>query len=421
MSRYKSALVLIVILLFTACSQKSPRVQIGKKAFANEDILIIKALDDQRSGRYKNAMETLDTLYKKSGKVNYLEEKMKVAMISKYPKVLALLNNSIKKYPKNVLFKKLLIQYFITTKKYKKAEFIALRLLKIKRNVQNLSILGDIYMLEKSYKLALKYYQSSFKVNDSEKYLLKMIDIMYSFLDKKQESIAYLETYIRLHDADKKAYFTLIQIYGREKNIDGLTSTYKKLYMKYKKQEYAKKTISLLMYKKDKQGAIKFLKKSGYKPKMLLDFYASNQNYKEAFKVAKKLYNETKDVLYLGKMAIFEYEGNRTKLNKKILDSVSKKFESVLKDYQDPLYLNYYGYLLIDHDINVKKGIKLVKRALEIEPKSLFYLDSLAWGYYKLNKCKKAYNIMKRFAKSTNEPEVNMHFKMIKKCLKESK
>lgn len=421
MSRYKSALILILILLFTGCSQKIPKVQIGKKAFANEDILIIKALDDQRSGRYKKAMKTLDTLYKKSGKVNYLEEKMKVAMLSKDPKVLVLLNNSLKKYPDNILFKKLLIQYFITTKKYKKAEQLALELLKNKRNVQNLSILGDIYMLEKSYKLALKYYQSSFKINDSEKYLLKMIDVMYSFLDKKQESIAYLETYIRLHDADKKAYFTLIQIYGREKNIGGLISTYKKLYMKYKKQEYAKKVISLFMYTKDKQGAIKFLKKSGYRPKMLLDFYVSNQNFKEAFKIAKKLYGETKDVFYLGKMAIFEYEENRTKLNKKILASVSKKFESVLKDYQDPLYLNYYGYLLIDHDINVKKGIKLVQRALEIEPKSLFYLDSLAWGYYKLKRCKKAYKIMKKFAKSTNEPEVKMHFKMIQKCLKESK
>lgn len=421
MSRYKATLILSIFLLFAGCSQKSPTVKIGKKAFANEDILIINALEAQRHKNYKEAIKTLGVLYKKSGKLNYLEEENKVAVVSADPNSYDLLMSSIKKYPNNLLFKKLLIQYYVNKKQYKRAESETLELLKIEKNAKNLTLMGNIYMLEKSYKLALKYYQSAFNRDKSQKSLLNMVGILYKFLDKRQEAISYLETFIRLHDANKRAYFTLIQIYGQEKNLDGIISTYKKLYKRYKREEFAKKVIGLLMYKKDKNGAIKFLKNSGYNPKMLLNIYTSNNNFKEAYKVAKQLYIKSGDVDFLGKMAIYQYEVNKKHLNKKILNSVSRKFENALKDFQNPVYLNYYGYLLIDHDMDVKKGIKLVKRALEVEPKSLFYLDSLAWGYYKLKRCKEAYKIMKKFAKSSDEPEVNMHFEKIKKCLKESK
>ncbi len=419
MSRYSSALILIIVLIITGCSQKTPQVEIGKKSFANEDLLIIKTLEKQRLGKYEDAVDTLNILYKKSKKINYLEQETKVSLFtSDYKKTYNLLMKSIEIYPKNLLFKKLLARYFIQHKRYFKAEKVALQILKNEKNTQNLSFLGDIYILQKSYKLALKYYQSSFKIDNSQKSLINMVSLMYKFLDKKQEAISYLETYIRLHDANERVYFTLIRIYGQEKNIDGLISTYKKLYKKYKRAEYGKKVIGLLIYKKDKKAAIKFLKQSDYNPKMLLNIYTSNKDYAGAYRVAEKLYKKTKNVDFLGKMAIFQYEENRGKLNKKILKSISKKFETVLKDFQDPLYLNYYGYLLIDHDINVKKGVKLVKRALEKEPKSLFYLDSLAWGYYKLNRCKEAFEIIKKFAKDSDEPEVLMHYKKISQCVK---
>ncbi len=176
-----------------------------------------------------------------------------------------------------------------------------------------------------------------------------------------------------------------------------------------------------MMYKRDTSGAIEFLEKSGYDQKMLMNIYTSIKKFKSAYKIAQKLYKQTNNSDYLGKMTIYEYEANKNNLNHKILISISDKFEKVLKDIQNPLYLNYYGYLLIDHNLNIKKGIKLVKLALKNEPESIFYLDSLAWGYYKLDKCKRALAIMKKFIKDNDEPEVSMHYKMILKCIKEKK
>ena len=78
---------------------------------------------------------------------------------------------------------------------------------------------------------------------------------------------------------------------------------------------------------------------------------------------------------------------------------------------------------MIDHDIDVKKGIEYVKRALEIEPKAAYYLDSLAWGYFKLNECEKAAKIMEEIenmGESDNE-EIAEHIKAIKECVKKQK
>ncbi len=99
---------------------------------------------------------------------------------------------------------------------------------------------------------------------------------------------------------------------------------------------------------------------------------------------------------------------------------VIAKLQEVIETKKEGMYLNYLGYLLIDHDIDVKKGIEYVKEALKIEPDSIYYLDSLAWGYYKLGDCKEAAKVIKRVENidgSDNE-EVVKHIEAIEKCNK---
>lgn len=51
-------------------------------------------------------------------------------------------------------------------------------------------------------------------------------------------------------------------------------------------------------------------------------------------------------------------------------------------DPDDPNSLNALGYTYIDQDIDVVKGLSLVKKAIAIK-QSPHYYDSLGWGYYK--------------------------------------
>jgi Flp pilus assembly protein TadD len=45
--------------------------------------------------------------------------------------------------------------------------------------------------------------------------------------------------------------------------------------------------------------------------------------------------------------------------------------------------LNYLGYLLADSGRQLDEAIRLVRKALDIEPNNPNFLDSLGWAYYR--------------------------------------
>jgi tetratricopeptide (TPR) repeat protein len=46
--------------------------------------------------------------------------------------------------------------------------------------------------------------------------------------------------------------------------------------------------------------------------------------------------------------------------------------------------LNYLGYMLADKGIKLPEALKLIRKAVELEPMNGAYLDSLGWVYFKL-------------------------------------
>jgi len=48
--------------------------------------------------------------------------------------------------------------------------------------------------------------------------------------------------------------------------------------------------------------------------------------------------------------------------------------------------LNYLGYMLADRGMRLDEAVRLIEKALEMEPGNGAYLDSLGWAYYKLNR-----------------------------------
>ena len=104
----------------------------------------------------------------------------------------------------------------------------------------------------------------------------------------------------------------------------------------------------------------------------------------------------------------------------KVLNDVIFKFDKVLLVTNNHIYENYLAYILIDFDVNVKKGIALVKKALKEEPNNLAYIDTLAWGEYKLKNCQEANKQMKRVVDEIglNDEEIKLHWEKIKECKK---
>ncbi|ASC93664.1 tetratricopeptide repeat protein [Sulfurospirillum diekertiae] len=421
MSRYYS--FIIVLFLLAGCATKEVVVtkETTKKVFEEEDNLILQALDYQQNGDYVNARKIYHTLYEQSQKKVYLTEDAGLAFVLGDPDARDLILQGIQKYPEEKNFNRLLVGQLVKEKRYEEAEKEILKLIEYDKTVQHLSIAGNLYLQMKEYDLALKYFESAYKQEQSEDLLLNIVELLYRFLGRKDDAVAYLETYANVEGCGEHACFKLIEIYGRDRNVQGLIATYKKLYKEQPTDEIAKKIVELMLYTKDIKGATHFLEKTGLNQDMLIQIYATQKKFTEAYALAEKLYEESKNLDYLGKMAIYEYELNKTKLTPEILQSISKKFEEVTGLLKDSVYMNYYGYLLIDHDIDVPKGIRLVQDALALEPNSPYYLDSLAWGLFKQGKCEEAYAIMKYFGDNVIEEEVNAHIEAIKKCLKEKK
>ncbi len=421
MSRYYS--FIIVLFLLAGCATKEVVVtkETTKKVFEEEDNLILQALDYQQNGDYVNARKIYHTLYEQSQKKVYLTEDAGLAFVLGDPDARDLILQGIQKYPEEKNFNRLLVGQLVKEKRYEEAEKEILKLIKDDKTVQHLSIAGNLYLQMKEYDLALKYFESAYKQEQSEDLLLNIVELLYRFLGRKDDAVAYLETYANVEGCGEHACFKLIEIYGRDRNVQGLIATYKKLYKEQPTDEIAKKIVELMLYTKDIKGATHFLEKTGLNQDMLIQIYATQKKFTEAYALAEKLYEESKNLDYLGKMAIYEYELNKKKLTPEILQSISKKFEEVTGLLKDSVYMNYYGYLLIDHNIDVPKGIRLVQDALALEPNSPYYLDSLAWGLFKQGKCEEAYAIMKYFGDNVIEEEVNAHIEAIKKCLKEKK
>ena len=121
----------------------------------------------------------------------------------------------------------------------------------------------------------------------------------------------------------------------------------------------------------------------------------------------------------MAEKAVLTFESAVDKNDKQMIKKVVAYFDKAISlGVDDSIYLNYYGYTLIDKDINVKKGMKIISDALIQQPDNTYYLDSLAWGYYKENDCKKAYSMMKKVVEQEGleEPEIAEHWDLIQKC-----
>ena len=120
------------------------------------------------------------------------------------------------------------------------------------------------------------------------------------------------------------------------------------------------------------------------------------------------------------KKIIIDSFAEMAKDKKLILSSVINKFEKVLETLDNPIYQNYLAYILIDYDLNINRGIYLVKKALEKDPSNVAFLDTLAWGEYKLKNCKEAFNQMKKVIDEVglDDEEIRTHWQKIKECKK---
>lgn len=421
----KSSLFISLLLLISGCSSvEPPKIKGSQKVFEDEDFYILSALTLEENRDHNSSSKIFNTLYIKTGKKEYLYRSLRNDLAANQNE------RAINRIDEIILDKieefelvRIKIIALVRAEKLIEAKELAIKLVASSNSVDDYLLLSDIYVKLKQYETALKYLEGAYIKDYNEKILEKMAVVLYVNLERKKEAIAQLETHSRIHGCSKIICSKLIGFYSNDNNVDGLLSTYLRLYKIDSSKDIGEKIVQIYGYKKNYEKMIEFLEENKINNEILLQLYIQTKRYKKAVSIATELYNDSGDVTYLGQSAIFEYESSVDKSDKAMHKSVIAKLQEVIKTNRDGMYLNYLGYLLIDHDIDVKKGIEYIKEALKGEPNSIYYLDSLAWGYYKLGDCQRAAKIMKKVEKmdgSSNE-EVVKHIEMIRECIKNKK
>jgi tetratricopeptide (TPR) repeat protein len=361
-----------------------------------------------------------EMLYKYSGKNEYkYRELANYSLAGKYDTLLEKCGKYQEEDESDLKLKRFEILALIKLLRYDEAKEKALSLVDKTKATEDYLLVSEIYIKQKHYDTALKYLERAYTVDYDEAILDQMAVILYVNLDRKSDAMAQLESHSRIHGCSAKVCMRLASFYSKQNDIDGMLSTYLRLYESEPSDEGAEAIIRIYSYQKNMPKLLVFLEESRAHDPILLQMYIEEHAYKKAAKLAKELYEKEGDATYLAQSAIFRYESAEDKNDKDMLHLVIRDLKRAIHDNPTPLSLNYLGYLMIDHAIDVKEGMEYVREALKIEPESAFYLDSLAWGYYRENRCDKAQDIMKKVIKAlgSDDAEVKKHIDAINRCL----
>jgi predicted Zn-dependent protease len=116
------------------------------------------------------------------------------------------------------------------------------------------------------------------------------------------------------------------------------------------------------------------------------------KKYNEANEVLLTIYYMHPSKEFTSKIAL------RIANNYELMDSITVAIawleQLLTTEPENHVALNNLGYMLIDRDIDVNKGLSLVEKALHYAPEESSYLDSKAWGLYKTGKYEEALKIL---------------------------
>ena len=417
MSSNRIVLILISIYVFLYTPMQAKALDI-----ISEDELIIRGLFFDNIRAYKNSREIYGKLYDNTKLKNYLFREAKSALMSNtfIEHTLERVKAWDKKHPNQIEAKRLLIPLYLSTRQIKESKEEAEYLLELSDEAMDFDLASNPYMFSGDFNKTVELLESAYEKSLNEGVLIRMSIIMSEYTNSREKAIQLIETHRRINIVvSNELYFQLISLYIKDNNIDGILDTYKDLYKNNDNEKYLIKIIEAYAYKNDINGAIEFLEQSQKLNETLYDLYKNRKDFDKALNLLALLYKKDNNPMWLAEKAILLFEKAENKNDKQMIKDVIKCFDkAILLGVDDSIYLNYYGYTLIDKDIDIKKGMKIISDALVQQPDNTYYLDSLAWGHYKVNACDKAYKMMKQVVdmEGLDEPEIAEHWKAIQDC-----
>ncbi len=415
----------LAFIIFSGCSthfsSETTLNQQEEPMYVDENTLILFAFDAQNRNNSAEAVGYYDLLYERTQNKIYQDYAMSALMKGRYYNDVISRLNERRQNGEELSEESLryLIVALLAKKDISTAKKEALGLVEKSPTELNYLMLAEVYLTEKDYIKALAMLEEAYQLNYSEKALDKIAVVIYTNMNNPYQAIARIEEHSKNLGYSLLLTKRLVAFYGDQRDEEGLLKNYPQLYELEPTEYNADILIQLYWNAKKVPELTQFLERTNSNDELLLKIYTSEKVYSKAIPLSQKLYEETGEIDYLGQKAVYQYEAAKNR-DKKLLDSVISDLTKVVEVREEGYYLNYLGYCMIEHDRNISVGIGYVKRALAIEPDSGYFIDSLAWGYYKQGECEKADALMDRVVEllGADDPEVKAHLKAINKCIK---
>jgi hypothetical protein len=406
--------------LYAATKSKQPKpITSSKPIEISNETYGLAALDAQMRQKMDLASRYYETLYQKSGKKEYLYQSLRMMEMGNNTERLSrATQEALNKNPNDVMLKRFAVIALLKEGKYSQAAQESLTLSNETKASADYTLLADSYLKMADYQGGYSALKEAYDLSYSEEMADRLSLIQYAHLGQKKEAIVFLKSHIEAHGNTKALGKRLGSFYADSGALDDAALMYEQTYDLTLDPLIAQEAIKIYAYQQNIPKLNALLEKSGVNDPALLELYIRDKQFTKASELAKKLYKQDQNPIYLAQSAIFAYEASTNKNDPLLLIDVMDGLKRANSEIDSPLYANYLGYLMIDHDLGIDEGMVYVKKALAAQPDSPFYLDSLAWGHYKKGECAQALRLIKQVESmiGTDEDEVKEHLKAIEKC-----
>lgn len=406
-----------LVLLLASITNAAPKVIQNSNLL--EDTFSLYALDAQMRQKHHQASEFFGELYKQTSKKEYLYQSLRMLEQSNDTKTLAQKTASeLVKSPDDETLKRFEIIALLKEGNFAEASQKGSLLSESSKKAPDYLLYAESRLKLGDYLGGVAILKKAYALNFDETTAERIALIQYAQLDEKAEAIKFLKEHLGTHGNSQSLGKRLGSFYADSAQLNDAALIYEQTYDAFKDSSVADEALKIYLYQQDIPKMTTLLEKSGLNDPLLLDLYVKVKAFDKASILAQRLYEREDNPLYLAQSAVFKYEGAVDRRDPVLVTQVMEGLKKALQDLEEPLYLNYLGYLMIDHDLNVSEGMGYVRRALEKQPDSPFYIDSLAWGYYKQNECVEALRLIKQVESmiGSDEDEVRDHLRAIEKC-----
>lgn len=397
----------------------------------NRDLLLLQGADDLYHSNFGESLENFLLLYEDTKEPYYAKLAAQAALgKGDIQTAFNLANLYVEQSgdENDVIINKILADAFVQNGQMDKAIIALEKVKKVEETDALNDVLANLYMLQKQLPKALSIFEGLYEKTKSPEVLKKILVIFLS-QDKSQMALGFLSEHLLSEGCKDEFCEEALSFYVDSNALNMAKAVFEKIYQKSPTIPNATNYMRVLVALKQYQEAQGIAQSFPFDQGLLLDLYVMQGDFQKARDLSAQIYAQSKNPRFLALEAI--YGLGETQIAKDSAIEATKKLEKAIKERkkelqsnkqkptnQDAFFYNFCGYLMIDFDIDIKKGIEYVKEALLVEPYSISYIDSLAWGYYKLGDCAKASATFLQIPQNRiqKEDELKAHATQINAC-----